>query len=289
MMTVLLADIALWRGRHEEAVERGRDALSLFRAINDPWGEVQAAAPIARALASLGRFSEYLQLLAELDAAAHRVADPSFARIGPTVAGAVAVQIGDAQRALENLVVDVEDSMKSTNAGNIDRALAYSAALLQNGRIDDALSWLEPAYAMVEDDGPVAALGGLLTVVFAAAGRPADALQVVERLENMQGGTYSDRLWRLWGEGFARLQLGDNDAAMAAIDEAAETAASTQSQVDQAIASLARAVALAAIDDAAANAARMVSDERLAALGITGYGWERVFTTAAKAVAAPQH
>ncbi|MDQ1519791.1 MAG: hypothetical protein QOI55_864, partial [Actinomycetota bacterium] len=76
MMNVLLANVALWRGNGEECVKRGREALAMFRTISDPWGEVQAAAPTARALASLGRFSEYKQLLSELDAAANRVADP---------------------------------------------------------------------------------------------------------------------------------------------------------------------------------------------------------------------
>jgi ATP/maltotriose-dependent transcriptional regulator MalT len=287
MMNVLLANVALWRGRGEECVERGRTALDLFRAINDPWGEVQAAAPTARALASLGRFTEYLQLLAELDAAAHRVADPSFARIGPTIAAAVAAQLGDAERALDNLANAVDDPTDSLDVGNVDRAIAYGNALMQHGRVDEALSWLEPGWAIAEDDGPRAAIGGLLSIVYAASRRPSDALAVAEATEQVQGGTYSDRLWRRWGEGFARLQLGDVDQGLAAIDDADAIAAETDSKVDQAIASLARAIALGSVGHGHAAAADVDARQRLDALGVTGYGWERVFTTAVRPVSAP--
>jgi class 3 adenylate cyclase/tetratricopeptide (TPR) repeat protein len=287
MMNVLLANVALWRGRGEECVERGRAALELFRAIHDPWGEVQAAAPTARALASLGRFPEYLQLLAELDAAAHRVADPSFARIGPTVAAAVAAQLGDANRALENVETEIDEDRDSMDVGNVDRALAYGNALMQHGRVDEALSWLEPPWAIANDDGPRAALGGLLAIVYAAAGRAPDALTVAETAEKIQGGTYSDRLWRRWGEGFALLQLGDVERGLAAIDDADAIAAETDSKIDQAIASLARAVALGAVGHGHAAAADVDARQRLEALGVTGYGWERVFAIAARPVSAP--
>jgi tetratricopeptide (TPR) repeat protein len=286
MMNVLLANVSLWRGHGEECLRRGRQALTLFRDINDPWGEVQAAAPTARALASLGRFNEYLQLLAELDAAAHRVADPGFVRIGPTVAAAVAAQMGDAERALDNIAVDTEDALMANTAGNVDRALSYGLALMQNGRVDDALSWLEPAYAAVEEDGPLAALGGLMTIAYAAADRPDEALRVADAAAQVQGGTYSDRMWRRWGEGFARLRLGDAENGIAALDDADAIAAGTDSKIDQAIASMARTVGLESIGHPHATAAREDTDQRLAELGITGQGWAAVFN-AARPVGAP--
>jgi hypothetical protein len=287
MMNVLLANVAMWRGNAEEGVKRGREALLLFRGINDAWGEVQAAAPTARALASLGRFKEFLQLLSELNAAAQRVADPSFARIGPTIAGAVATQAGEAERALQKLVVDDDDAKNTGRAGNVDRALAYGGALMQNDRVDEALTWLEPAYALADEDGPRAALGGLLTIVYAAAGRAADAVSVADATAEVQGGTYSDRMWRRWGEGYARLQLGDTEGGLAALDDADATTAATDSKVDQAVTALARAIALEAIGHVDAVAARVDAMERFAELGVTGYGWERVFTTAGRHIPAP--
>jgi tetratricopeptide (TPR) repeat protein len=288
MMNVLLANIALWRGQGDECVERGREALELFRAIHDAWGEVQAAAPTARALASRGRFPEYLQLLAELDAAAHRVADPSFVRIGPIVAAAVAAQLGDPERALDNLAAaGIDDSRDTLEVGNIDRAIAYGNALMQGGHIDEALAWLEPAWEIAEDDGPRAAIGGLLSIVYAAAGRADAACAIADATEQVEGGTYSDRLWRRWGEGFARLQLGDAERGLAAVDDADAIAAETDSLVDQAIASLARAVALSTVGHGHAPAADADARERLRALGVTGYGWERVFAIAARPVSAP--
>ncbi len=152
MMNVLLANVALWTGHAAECVERGTEALELFRAMNDRWGEVQAAAPVARALGMLGRFDEYLQLLADLDAAAHTVADKGFQRIGPTVAAAVAAQMGDATRALDN-IEGLVDSITLTETGNSDRAIAFAAALIQNGRVDEALAFLEPGFALAVDSG----------------------------------------------------------------------------------------------------------------------------------------
>jgi hypothetical protein len=140
---------------------------------------------------------------------------------------------------------------------------------------------------MANDEGPLAALGGLLTIAYAAAGRADDALAVAEGGAKVEGGTYSDRLWRRWGEGFAWLQRGDVERGLAAIDDADAIAAGTDSKVDQAVASLARAIALAAVEHDHAEAARADARERLDALGVSGYGWQRVFSGAARPVAAP--
>jgi ATP/maltotriose-dependent transcriptional regulator MalT len=140
---------------------------------------------------------------------------------------------------------------------------------------------------MADEDGPLAALGGLLTIVYAVAGRTDDALAVAAAAANVQGGTYSDRMWRRWGEGFALLQQGDAERGLAAIDDADAIAAETDSKIDQAVASLARAIALEALGHAHAGAARADTRGRLDALGITAYGWERVFSLAARPVVTP--
>jgi ATP/maltotriose-dependent transcriptional regulator MalT len=158
---------------------------------------------------------------------------------------------------------------------------------MQHGRIDEALAWLEPAWEIAEDAGPRAAIGGLLSIVYASAGRADQACAIADSTEKVEGGTYSDRLWRRWGEGFARLQLGDVERGLAAIDDADAIAAETDSLVDQAIASLARAVALSTVGHGHAPAADADARERLRALGVTGYGWERVFAIAARPVSAP--
>jgi tetratricopeptide (TPR) repeat protein len=284
MMNVLLANIALWRGRGEECVQRGREAVKLFRSINDRWAEAQATAPLARALASLGRFKEYAQVLGELTEIAQLLPDQSYRQFVPTIAAAVAAQLGDAEKSLAK--VELVTAMEGSDVVNNDRALAYGNALLQNGRVDDACSWLEPAYAMAEDDGPITAIGGLLTLTYAAAGRPEQACRVAEGVEGVSGGTYLDRIWRRWGEGFARLQLGDVEAGLAALDDADAIAAATDSVVDQAMTSLARAIGLDAIGHSHAAAAREDADGRLHTLGIDGAGWERVFQLASRTVPA---
>jgi thioredoxin-like negative regulator of GroEL len=284
MMDVLLASIALWRGRASECVERSTEARRLFRSINDAWGEAQAVAPLARALGSLGRFDEFEDVLASLDAVAARVADKNFARFVPTIASVVATQMGDAAGALEH-IEDVVAPITLAEMGNSDRAIAYAGALIQNERVDEALEFLEPGFDIATDDGPRAALGGMLAITFAAAGRADDARRVAAEVAQVSGGTYSDRMWRCWGEGFARLQQGEVDSGIAALDEAFDLAAATDSVVDQAIAALALAVGLAAVGDARAEPARADANRRLRALGISGEGWERVFTLASRTVA----
>jgi class 3 adenylate cyclase/tetratricopeptide (TPR) repeat protein len=283
MMNVLVANIALWRGRAEECTQRAREAFALFRSINDAWAQAQAAAPLARALASLGRFTEYAQVLADLDEVVKMVPDKAYQQLVPTIATAVAAQMGDAETTLAKIELVAADG---SDFGNNDRAIAYGNALLQNGRIDEACAWLEPAYALAEDDGPIAALGGLLTLTYAAAGRPEQACRIAEGVEAVPGGTYLDRIWRRWGEGFARLQIGDIDGGLAALDDADAIAAGTDSAVDQAMASLARAIGLAAVGHAHAATAREDATARLARLGIDGAGWQRVFELASRTVPA---
>src|SRR5262249_5041512 len=47
MMGVLLANVAMWTGRPQVAIERSREARRLFQEIGDQWGEVQSVAPAA--------------------------------------------------------------------------------------------------------------------------------------------------------------------------------------------------------------------------------------------------
>jgi hypothetical protein len=64
MMDVLLASVALWSGRSRECLERGSEAIELFREIGDRWGEVMATSSVVRALAELGEKDEYETALA---------------------------------------------------------------------------------------------------------------------------------------------------------------------------------------------------------------------------------
>jgi hypothetical protein len=206
--------------------------------------------------------------------------------IGASLATAVAAQMGDAERAFDN-IEQLRRAVESEGEelGYADWAIAYGNALLQNDRVDDALAWLEPAYDAAVDEGPRAAVSGILSIAYAAAHRPDDARRVAEVGEQIAGGTYSDRMWQRWGEGFARLQTDDIEGGLAALDDADAIVSATSSRVDQAIAALARAVGLEAVGHAHAGQARADARERLDALGISGSGWERVFTAATRAVA----
>ncbi len=275
MMEVLLADIALWRGRSEECVERGREAIELFRAIGDQWAEVQATAPVVRALTKLGRFGEATDLLDSMTPAVNALADHEMRGIGPAARGAMHLERGDASGALvalgqlgyerRGLVVDA------------DLAGLHGLALLQSGRIDEAIAVVTPVYEQAEADGARAALGGLLALGLAAAGRPDDALALARDVARVRGGTYMDRLLLHWATGFAFAQQGLTTDAVAALDEAHAIAFATDARVDRAIASLARARAYEHLGVAAAHEAQNEANLQLHALGITAEGWDKLF------------
>jgi len=158
--------------------------------------------------------------------------------------------------------------------------------MLQLGKVDDAVDLLTRGYADVSEDGPVMALGSRLVLAYAAAQRADDANLVIAEMKSRTGGTFSDRVLALWGEGFVRTQEGA-PVARVPIDAAYEIAMTTDAPLEHAIAALARSKVLAALGtddalDAAAEATR-----RLDEIGLAAYGWARVFDLALANVGVP--
>jgi class 3 adenylate cyclase/tetratricopeptide (TPR) repeat protein len=282
MMEVLLADIALWRGRSEECVQRGRDAIELFRGMGDDWAEVQASAPVVRALTKLGRFGEAMELIDAMTPAVSALADPGMRGIGPAALAAMHLERGDAEEALSELSRLAHEPRGS--AFDADLAGLHGLALLQGGRVDEALAIVGPAYAAAENDGARTALGGLLALIHVANRDPEAALALGREVSHLRGGTYMDRLLLHWATGYAFAQLGAATDAVAALDEAHAIAFATDARVDRAIASLARATAFEHLGIAAAHEARNEASLQLHSLGIDASGWNHLFRRALEPV-----
>jgi len=283
MMTVLLANIALWRGRAEHSMERGNEALSLFRDIHDRWGEVMAAVPTIRALNNLTRFRECDELVALVGGLVETMHDPAMRRNAAGLQAAVSVHRGDpetASRAIQQL--GRADETAHDIVGDVDRALMTGLTLLQSSQVDDAVGLLERAYASATDDGPRYALGSALALAFDASGRPDDALTLCEQLTAIRGGSYLDRLFARLAAGFAFVQRGAAGDAAAAFEEAQTAAFATDSRLDRALVTVARACAYSALDLPSGRELATEANLTLHGAGFDAHGWRTVFELASQ-------
>ena len=286
MMKVLLANIALWRGRAEHALERGNEALGLFRDIHDRWGEVMSCGPTIRALNNLTRFRECDELVAQMAGLVQPMHDPAMRRNAAGLRAAVAVHRGDPETAREALDdIGRLDEDHYDIVGDIDRALVTGVMLLQEGKTDDAIGLLEPAFAKALDDGPRYALGGALALAFDAGGRPADALATCEQISAIRGGSYLDRLYCRLAAGFAFVQQGAASDAAAAFDEAQAAAFATDSRLDRAVVIVARSYGYSALGIAPGHELEAEANLTLHGAGFDAHGWRRVFELAAQPAA----
>jgi len=286
MMNVLLSQVRLWTGRVNESLVRGRDAIAMFQEIGDRWGEVMATGPVVRALAELGLDGEYADTLAHYRTISRDMPDEGMRTFPEVLEALVDLQQGrpDAAQAILETIDFGDDG--TGQLGFADGCAAAGLALLQLGKVDDAIDVLARGYADVTEDGPVMSLGCRLALAYAAAHRPDDAEPIIEEIQHRAGGTFSDRVVALWAEGFARIQRGASYA-RGPIDAAYEIAIATDAPLEHAIAALARSKALAALgtDDAAEVAAD--SDRQLQELGLLCEGWARAFDLALVDVSVP--
>jgi len=280
MMEALRADVALWRGHGEEAVRRGREALTLFEGIGDTFGKVQACGVVTRGLAGLGRWAEYEAALSDLADSAAEHPDPNQRYLAHVVSALVAVQKGDAELALAEATAARDHSTAADSLGDSEQSGAMGGALLQNGRVGEAVAILDGAFREADADGPRASLGGMLALALAAARRTDDAMALIATLDTIQGGTYMDRVLAHWVRGFVCVQRGDAIGAVDAFESACAIVDATDLQVDIAIAALARGSALQALGSDDAPAVLAQAADLLQALGIDAVGWETAFTLA---------
>jgi class 3 adenylate cyclase/tetratricopeptide (TPR) repeat protein len=279
MMGVLLANVAMWTGRPAAAIDRATEARRLFQEIGDRWGEVQSIAPAARALGCLGRLDEAEALHGEVATFTDELGDRGLVAIPAAVAGALAAHLGDGERAQREFQKGIDAWTDEQSIANVESRVGMSKALLQRGNIEGALAQLD--VPRDDTDALVVASGGTEAMVLAAAGQPERAVVLTDRANALVVGSYLDHLDAWMARGLACAQLGDDACAREACATALALADGTESPLDQALARLARAYALAALGDPEAESVRAEARARLDAIGVRASGWETAFQLAA--------
>jgi tetratricopeptide (TPR) repeat protein len=278
IMQVLLANVALWRGQSAVAVDRAEGALEVFRDLEDAWGETQALAPMARALALLGRQREAREAMDAMTSAATSVPDSAVSLFPVMVRFHIAIHTGaaDVPMTAEQVTRTIEGGAGILAEHNTLRAVA----VLQGGNAREAASALEAVHATMTEEGPSVAAGAALALAYDACGRAEEALRLCDDLAD-RSVTYLDHLQVAMGRAFALVQLGDRPGAEQSLWRALEIADRTDSRLDQAIARLARARAWEAMGRADADEAAHEAAARLESLGLDAPGWNTAFTLAA--------
>ena len=213
MMQTLLADLRLWQGELDEALDFAEQARNRFRRLGDKFGIVQALSALIRIQVALGRGAAVQRSSEELLS----LADCSPAGPVPflAVAGA-AMHRGEAQLALDTLD-RAEEHMVTRTAGTFEAVAMRAIVSAQLGSVDEALVALEslPAEAL---DHPFAHVAAAL--VHSLAGDPAAALREADAVMSVPGSTYLDRAFTAVAAAGAYAALGDGVAAGAMLDEA---------------------------------------------------------------------
>ncbi len=284
MMLLLMAGVRLWSGRTSGAVTAARDALRVFRSIGDRFAEAQALAFVGRAEVAVGNVAEGLHVLEEaLDGFREaRQLDELREVLAGALAGA-ATQIGAPDLALTAVANCDVDELSSHGIGNVDLLVARGIALMQAGEVERAVDAL---LTLIEPEGapPPPYAMAALALAYAAAGSVEEAERRAATVLEDPRSTYSDRtLARLAGALSAARASGSahrTELAACRLDEISANLRGVEDQVTRAVVTLAWAAILQATGDPSAASIATRAERQLAALGIDGEGWRRLFNTA---------
>ena len=278
MMSVLLANVAMWRGQVHQSVKHAREAIALFQDIGDRWGEVMATGPVVRALAELGRDGEYADTLAHYRAISRDMPDEGMRTFPEIMESLVDLQQGRPDAA--HAILDhARHRQRRRRPARIRRRAGRGRACLYNSaRVDEAIDVLPPVTRPPPTTVPrCRSDAGSPSRTRPAAvpktptsdhRRAAAARAAPSRIACCCCGR---RAWRA-----PRRTIPTRDP----IDAAYEIAIATDAPLEHAIAALARAKVLAALGTDDAVLAADEAARELDALGLTADGWSRVFDLA---------
>jgi len=272
MMLMLSAGVALWSGRSNDGVSFAREAHAVFQNIGDRFGSTQSLAAIGRGMVTVGRVEEGLDLLA----AAYRD-DPADPRdderitLAAALAGA-AVAAGEPDIALEAIDRFNDEALDRTGPGDVERVVAAGLALLQVGRVSEAVADLRPPAEGTPDVPPSAYAQSALAFALAAAGEHDEVLALADEVDRGERSTYLDRMTADIAVGLVLARDGD-ESAVSVLEAVVEAVDALEDEVAKAVARTAEAAAHELLGLPSAAEATHVADARLAALGITGVGW----------------
>lgn len=273
MMLDLLAGVHLWTGRAAKGIELAEESRAVFTAIGDQWGMFQATLFMCRALAATGRLDELAAMEAELLRRTEGIEDPAIRHLGLMVRTMVAVHLGD----LDKIASTLAEHPPDTGTGFVfaEAGAARALAVLQLGRVDEALKLARQAATAANTDGDRAYTSAVSALVAAAAGRADEIPDVVETDKTLI--TQPNRFTVAMARGFAALQQGRPGAAREALESAQRIVDASDTFLDRELVRLARGWLLTALDDPDAADVLAEARTRLAGFGATAVGWERVF------------
>jgi class 3 adenylate cyclase/tetratricopeptide (TPR) repeat protein len=284
MGQVLTASIRLWTGRAGSAVERARQALATFDAINDDYGRVQARLPLGRALVTAGRVDEGFAVLEQARAAMLPSHSPRFTAFSATGLLSAAVQVGDRRRATAALDVLPSHELSSDDlatAGAGEYLVSRALLELQQSRPAEALELLREVSRATGERAEVGYCGAVTALALAAAGRRDEAVAAARVVEDDERSTYLDRLWAGLAAGAVAARRGDRVVVDEHFTQLCARVDVTEDQVAQALARLGWAMARRAVGHADARQAAEEAEDRFSALGIDADGWTAVLRQAA--------
>ena len=276
MGLVLTASTRLWTGRAESAVERAREALATFEAIDDDYGRVQARVPLGRALVTSGHVDEGFGVLEEAGASLLPSRSPGFIAFSATGLLSAAVQVGDRERAEAALALVPAGELSSddlASAGAGEHLVSRALLEVQRARPDAALDLLREVRRASGERGDIGYTGAVTALALAAAGRSDEAVAAAGVVEADERSSYLDRLWAGLATAAVAARRGDRLAVDAGFAELLSRAEETDDRVVQALVLLGWALALEAVGDAGAEARRASSSTRFRGLGLDPDGW----------------
>lgn len=181
MLLISQSHRAQWAWR--EALAAARDALAAFRAAQDPDGQAQALAALASMYIVSGETGEAEKLLEQ--ARALPATEPGARAAVFHTAGDLAAALGNPARAVEQYGMQVALLQESGDLDAAARAqLSLAEALTQNGRQEQALSWIASTLELARSAGDAEMQGDALAASARAlyfAGRKNGALMALEQ------------------------------------------------------------------------------------------------------------
>ncbi len=272
MMNVLLANISLWTGDPHTAIEQARSSLEVFRALTDPWGELQAMAPLILAMTVTGRYGKAQALIDEVETVGFQVTDETMSRFPSMVRVAIAALAGD-DRAYDLAHTHLGD-LGGQRFVNDEQRMLLGLTCLQHGAVEEALDVLGHAREIAFGAGSDAATNVTYAMTLTAAGRADEALKLCTEIEDTLV-TYADRWRHGVARAFAAAGVGDQAAADATMTEILDAIDETDATLDRALVRLAAAAMWP--DDPRGIAAQAGARDLLDASEMAVTGWARLF------------
>jgi class 3 adenylate cyclase/tetratricopeptide (TPR) repeat protein len=282
MMLILAGSVRLWTGRTLSAIDRLREARTLFEGIHDDFGHAQSSAILGRALVLAGHVEEGLDMVASMGRDGAPMSEREF--IVSVMAGlAATVQVGDLARSERMLDIapagPVDGDGDDLVVGDTERATSVGLHRLQAGQVDVAVAVLgSVARRLAPEIDPN--LHSALALAHVAEGRVDEALAEVDAVDAHERASYLDRLTAGIARGLALSRRGDVAAATAAFDQVRAAADATEDRVSQSLVRLAEATAATARGDADAPATMAQAEARLAELGLRDTAWRHAYALA---------